>query len=77
MTITSKIFWFFAICLVAKMVLPSTAAEQSVKEPVKYGKAEQCATSNRYLVILSYDGRPIEKAYFRCDNGQMISASKM
>jgi hypothetical protein len=59
------------------MVMPSTATEQPVKETVKYGKEEQCKTSNRYLVILSYDGRPIEKAYFRCDNGQMISASKM
>ena len=72
MTASSKIFWFFAVCLALKMVMPSTATEQPVKETVKYGKEEQCKTSKWYTVYWQYDGRIFRKDTVQCYNNLVI-----
>ena len=62
MTVAQKVFGFFAICLVATMVLPSVKTPEAPKE-----YAKQCANGEAtQLVMLEYKGKVIEKTYVPC-----------
>ncbi len=82
MSTTSKVFWFFAAWAMLSVVLNLTGhvpSQKPVEEPVvDMSREAQCARGEfKYIIVLYYDGRPIEKAYFRCDNDALVSASKM
>jgi hypothetical protein len=83
MTVAQKVFGFFAVCLVINIGLSlagvAPVSTYSTKEPVAdMSREAQCARGDsKYIVVLSYNGSPIEKAYYRCDNNALISVSKI
>ena len=82
MTIAQKIFWFFAICLVANIALSIAGVAPvntpATKEPVAdMSREAQCKTSKHYTRVLAYDGVPIVRDTVQCFNNLVIRSEKL
>jgi hypothetical protein len=77
MTVPHKIFWFFAACLVLKMIIPGSQTEK-VADPVpNMSREAQCETSKWYVRYWTYDGQPVAKETIQCFNNLVIRTEKM
>ena len=82
MTLTQKVFGFFAVCLVINIGL-SLAGVAPVNTPAAQApvadmsREAQCKTSKWYVRYWTYDGRPIAKDTIQCFNNLVIRTEKM
>jgi hypothetical protein len=62
---------------IAAVVLGPQPARVADSVPDMSREAQCARDESKYIVVLSYNGSPIEKAYYRCDNNALISVSKI
>ncbi len=82
MTLTQKVFGFFAVCLVINIGL-SLAGVAPVNTPAAQApvadmsREAQCKTSKHYTRVMAYDGIPIVRDTVQCFNNLVIRSEKL
>ena len=67
MTLAHKIFWFFAICLVVKLIIPGPAVNTYSAPEAVSADANKCKNGDRtQMLTLQYDGKVIERLVVDC-----------